>query len=99
MFKHDLSFINTKAFVNLKGSGGNICEVFEVLDDDRRAIFRDTVFGYFIDVPRLQGDALLFHKMFHHQIRSDPVLSPDRIKRLYFRVGNTKMVYGPKEFF
>nr|KAJ0218857.1 hypothetical protein LSAT_V11C300126060 [Lactuca sativa] len=92
------SLMNTKAFANLKGSGGNIWEVFEVLDDARRAIFRDTVFGYFIDVPRLQGDALLFHKMFLHQIRPDPVLSPDGIKRLYFRVGNTKMVYGPEEF-
>nr|KAJ0202660.1 hypothetical protein LSAT_V11C500251540 [Lactuca sativa] len=87
-----------KAFVNLKGSGGNIWEVFEVLDDARRAIFRDTVFGYLIDVPHLQGDALLFHKMFLHQIRPDPVLSPDGIKRLYFRVGNTKMVYKPEEF-
>nr|KAJ0202919.1 hypothetical protein LSAT_V11C500243220 [Lactuca sativa] len=87
-----------KAIVNLKGSDGNIWEVFEVLDDVRRAIFRDTVFGYFMDVPRLQGDALLFHKMFLHQIRPDPVLSPDGIKRLYFRVGNTKMVYGPEEF-
>nr|KAJ0189985.1 hypothetical protein LSAT_V11C800417690 [Lactuca sativa] len=96
--RHDFSFINMKAIVNLKGSGGNIWEVFEVLDDVRRAIFRDTVFGYFIDVPRLQGDALLFHKMFLHQIRSDPVLSPDGIKRLYFRVGNTKMISGPKEF-
>nr|KAJ0187480.1 hypothetical protein LSAT_V11C900497010 [Lactuca sativa] len=86
-----------KAFANLKGSGGNIWEVFEVLDDARHAIFRDTVFGYFIDVPRLQGDALLFHKMFLHQIRPDPILSPDGIKRLYFRVGNTKMVYGPEE--
>nr|KAJ0202202.1 hypothetical protein LSAT_V11C600321410 [Lactuca sativa] len=95
---HDFSFINTKAFANLKGLGGNIWEVFEVLDDARRAIFRDTVFGCFIDVPRLQGDALLFHKMFLHQIRPDPVLSPDGIKRLYFRVGNTKMVYGPEEF-
>ncbi|KAL7614258.1 hypothetical protein Lser_V15G09125 [Lactuca serriola] len=95
---HDFSLMNTKAFANLKGSGGNIWEVFEVLDDVRRAIFRDTVFGYFIDVPRLQGDALLFHKMFIHQIRPNPVLSPDGIKRLYFRVGNTKMVYGPEEF-
>ncbi|KAL7594372.1 hypothetical protein Lser_V15G27863 [Lactuca serriola] len=95
---HDFSLMNTKAFANLKGSSGNIWEVFEVLDDARRAIFRDTVFGYFIDVPRLQGDALLFHKMFLHQIRPDPVLSPDGIKRLYFRVGNTKMVYGPEEF-
>nr|KAJ0189887.1 hypothetical protein LSAT_V11C800445100 [Lactuca sativa] len=95
---HDFSLMNTKAFANLKGSGGNIWEVFEVLDDARRAIFRNTVFGYFIDVPRLQGDALLFHKMFLHQIRPDPVLSPDGIKRLYFRVGNTKMVYGPEEF-
>nr|KAJ0192111.1 hypothetical protein LSAT_V11C800402280 [Lactuca sativa] len=59
---HDLSFINTKAFANLKGSGGNIWEVFEVLDDARRAIFRDTVFGYFIDVPRLQGDDYCFIK-------------------------------------
>nr|KAJ0215277.1 hypothetical protein LSAT_V11C300148050 [Lactuca sativa] len=90
--------MNTKAFADLKGSGGNIWEVFEVLDDVRHAIFRDTVFGYFIDVPRLQGDALLFHKMFLHQIRPDPVLSLDGIKRLYFRVGNTKMVYGPEEF-
>nr|KAJ0213533.1 hypothetical protein LSAT_V11C400169660 [Lactuca sativa] len=39
---HDFSFINMKAFANLKGSGSNICEVFEVLDDARRAIFRDT---------------------------------------------------------
>nr|KAJ0213842.1 hypothetical protein LSAT_V11C400162540 [Lactuca sativa] len=52
----------------------------------------------FLDVPRLQGDGLLFHKMFLHQIRSDAVLSPDGIKRLYFRVGDTKMVYGPEEF-
>nr|KAJ0218406.1 hypothetical protein LSAT_V11C300147910 [Lactuca sativa] len=95
---HDFSLMNTKVFANLKGSGGNIWEVFEVLDDVRRAIFRNTVFGYFIDVPRLQGDALLFHKMFLHQIRPNPVLSPDGIKRLYFRVGNTKMVYGPEEF-
>ncbi|XP_052625101.1 uncharacterized protein LOC111877634 [Lactuca sativa] len=95
---HHFSLMNTKTFVNLKGSGGNIWEVFEVLDDARRAIFRNTIFGYFIDVPRLQGNALLFHKMFFHQIRPDPVLSPDGIKRLYFRVGNTKMVYGPEEF-
>ncbi|KAL7594647.1 hypothetical protein Lser_V15G29007 [Lactuca serriola] len=94
----NMFFINMKAFANLKGSGGNIWEVFKVLDDARRAIFRDTVFGYFIVVPLLQGDALLFHKMFLHQIRPDPILSPDGIKRLYFRVGNTKMVYGPEEF-
>nr|KAJ0186415.1 hypothetical protein LSAT_V11C900463610 [Lactuca sativa] len=39
---HEFSLMNTKAFANLKGSGGNIWEVFEVLDDARRAIFRDT---------------------------------------------------------
>nr|KAJ0204711.1 hypothetical protein LSAT_V11C500278910 [Lactuca sativa] len=39
---HDFSFINMKAFANLKGSGGNIWEVFVVLDDARRVIFRDT---------------------------------------------------------
>nr|KAJ0225870.1 hypothetical protein LSAT_V11C100042880 [Lactuca sativa] len=72
--------------------------IFEVLDGVRRDIFRDTVFGYLLDVPRLQGDRLLFHKMFLHQIRPDPVLSPDGIKRLHFRVGNTKMVYWPEEF-
>nr|KAJ0216392.1 hypothetical protein LSAT_V11C300144120 [Lactuca sativa] len=85
---HDFSFINMKAIVNLKGSGDGV----------RRAIFRDTVFGYSMDVPRLQGDRLLFHKIFLHQIRPDSVLSPDGIKRLYFRVGNTKMVYRPEEF-
>nr|KAJ0195764.1 hypothetical protein LSAT_V11C700363650 [Lactuca sativa] len=44
-------------------------------------------------------DGLLFHNMSLHQIRSDVVLSPDEIKPLYFRVGDTKMVYGPEEFF
>nr|KAJ0197221.1 hypothetical protein LSAT_V11C700346700 [Lactuca sativa] len=39
---HHFSLMNTKAFANLKGSDGNIWEVFEVLDDARRAIFRDT---------------------------------------------------------
>nr|KAJ0216027.1 hypothetical protein LSAT_V11C300144170 [Lactuca sativa] len=95
---HDFSYFNVKAIVNLKGSGCNIWEVFEVLNGVRRDIFRDTVYGYLLDVPRLQGDGLLFHKMFLHQIQSDHVLSPDGIKRLYFRVGNTKMVYGPEEF-
>nr|KAJ0201887.1 hypothetical protein LSAT_V11C600324480 [Lactuca sativa] len=46
----------------------------------------------------LQGDGLLFHKMFLHQIQPDAVLSPEGIKRLYFRVGETKLVYGPEEF-
>lgn len=64
----------------------------------RRDIFRDTVFDYLLDVPRLQGDELLFHKIFLYQIRPDAVLSPDGIKRLYFRVGDTKMVYGSEEF-
>nr|KAJ0214426.1 hypothetical protein LSAT_V11C400210130 [Lactuca sativa] len=64
----------------------------------QRDIFRDIVFGYLLDVPRLQGDELLFHKMFLHQIQLDPVLSPDGIKRLYFRVCDTKMVYGQEEF-
>nr|KAJ0213468.1 hypothetical protein LSAT_V11C400204660 [Lactuca sativa] len=82
--QHDFSYFNVKAIVNLK-------------DGVRRDIFRDTVFGYLLDVPRLQWDGLLFHKIFLHQIRSDPVLSPDGIKRLYFRVGNTKMVYGPED--
>nr|KAJ0190201.1 hypothetical protein LSAT_V11C800424510 [Lactuca sativa] len=95
---HDFSYFNVKAIVNLKGSGCNIWDVFEVLDGVRHDIFKDTVFGYLLDVPRLQGDGLLFHKMFLHQIRPDLVLSPDGIKRLYFRVGNTKMVYGPEEF-
>nr|KAJ0207526.1 hypothetical protein LSAT_V11C500263170 [Lactuca sativa] len=81
--QHDFSYFNVKAIVNLKGS---------------RDIFRDTIFGYLLDVTRLQGDVLLFHKMFLHQIRPDPILSPDGIKRLYFRVGNTKMVYGLEEF-
>nr|KAJ0199258.1 hypothetical protein LSAT_V11C600304770 [Lactuca sativa]KAJ0201377.1 hypothetical protein LSAT_V11C600304820 [Lactuca sativa] len=85
---HHFSLMNTKAFANLKGSGGNIWEVFEVLDDARRAIFRDTFFGYFIDIPRLQGDALLFHKMFLHQIRPDPVLSPDGIKHKWNKIHN-----------
>nr|KAJ0225344.1 hypothetical protein LSAT_V11C100042540 [Lactuca sativa] len=43
---HHFSIMNTKVFANLKGSGGNIWEVFEVLDDVRRAIFRDTDFTY-----------------------------------------------------
>nr|KAJ0199831.1 hypothetical protein LSAT_V11C600325140 [Lactuca sativa] len=93
---HDFSLMNTKAFANLKGSGGNIWEVFEVLDDARRAIFRNTVFGYFIDVPRLQGDALLFHKMFLHQIRPDPVLSPDGIKRFLGKEVNDRV---PQDWF
>nr|KAJ0215809.1 hypothetical protein LSAT_V11C300143030 [Lactuca sativa] len=93
---HDFSLMNTKAFANLKGSGGNIWEVFEVLDDVRRAIFRNTVFGYFIDVPRLQGDALLFHKMFLHQIRPDLVLSPDEIKRFLGKEINDRV---PQDWF
>nr|KAJ0191843.1 hypothetical protein LSAT_V11C800447440 [Lactuca sativa] len=63
-----------------------------------RDIFRQTVFGYLLDVPHLKGDGLLFHKMFLHQIRPDDVFSPDGIKQLYFRVGDTKMVYGLEEF-
>nr|KAJ0192975.1 hypothetical protein LSAT_V11C800449830 [Lactuca sativa] len=94
--QHDYNNFNVKAIV--KGSGWNIWEVFDVLDGARREIIRDTVFGYLLDVPRLQLDGLLFHKMFLHQIRSDAVLSPDGIKRLYFRVGDMKMVYGPEEF-
>nr|KAJ0197811.1 hypothetical protein LSAT_V11C700362120 [Lactuca sativa] len=43
---HNFSLMNMKAFANLKGSSGNIWEVFEVLDDVRRAIFRDTDFTY-----------------------------------------------------
>nr|KAJ0194425.1 hypothetical protein LSAT_V11C800418060 [Lactuca sativa] len=82
--QHDYNNFNVKAIVNLKGSGRNI--------------FKDTVFGYSLDVHRLQGDRLLFYKMFLHQIRPDAALSLDGIKRLYFRVGDTKMIYGPKEF-
>nr|KAJ0199627.1 hypothetical protein LSAT_V11C600321070 [Lactuca sativa] len=82
--QHDSNNFNVKATVNLKGS--------------RRDIFRQTVFGYLLDVPCLLGDGLLFHKMFLHQIRSGAVLSLDGIKQLYFRVGDTKMVYDPKEF-
>ena len=96
--QHDYNNFNVKAIVNLKRSGCNIWEVFEVLDGVRRDIFRDTVFGYLLDVPRLQGGGLLFHKKFFHQIRPDAVLSPDGIKPLYFRVGDTKMVYGSEEF-
>nr|KAJ0207172.1 hypothetical protein LSAT_V11C500259060 [Lactuca sativa] len=96
--EHDYNNFNVKAIVNLKESECNIWEVFDVLDGARRDIFRDTVFCFLLDVPRLQGDILLFHKMFHHQIRPDVVLSPDGIKQLYFRVGDTKMVYGPEEF-
>nr|KAJ0223571.1 hypothetical protein LSAT_V11C200064120 [Lactuca sativa] len=96
--QHDSNNFNVKAFVNLKGSVCNIWKVFDVLDGVRRDIFIQTVFGYLLDVPRLQGDGLLFHKMFLHQIRSDAVLSPDGIKRLNFRVGDMKMVYDPKEF-
>nr|KAJ0194658.1 hypothetical protein LSAT_V11C700385420 [Lactuca sativa] len=66
---HDFNNFNMKTIVNLKGLG--------------RDIFKDTVFGYLLDVPRLQGDGLLFHKMFLHQIRPDAVLSPDEIKRQY----------------
>ena len=60
--------------------------------------FRQTVFGYLLDVPHLQGDELMFHKMFLHQLWSDAIVSPDGIKRLYFRVWDAKMVYGPEEF-
>nr|KAJ0205931.1 hypothetical protein LSAT_V11C500242790 [Lactuca sativa] len=70
--QHDFSYFNVKTIVNLKGSDCNIWKVFEVLDCVRCDIFRDTVFGYLLDVPRLQEDGLLFHKMFIHQIRSDP---------------------------
>nr|KAJ0202192.1 hypothetical protein LSAT_V11C600298970 [Lactuca sativa] len=51
----------------------NIWEVFDVLDGARRDIFRDMVFCFLLDVPRLQGDKLLFHKMFLHQIRPDAI--------------------------
>nr|KAJ0193358.1 hypothetical protein LSAT_V11C800433210 [Lactuca sativa] len=89
--QHDYNNLNVKAIVNLKGSECNIWEVFEVLDGARRNIFRKTIFGYLLDVPHLQEDRLLFHKMFFHQIRSDAVLSPNGIKWLYFRVEDMKM--------
>nr|KAJ0207278.1 hypothetical protein LSAT_V11C500247110 [Lactuca sativa] len=57
------------------------------------------MFGYLLDVPQLQGDWLLFHKMFLYQLRPDAIVSPDSIKRLYFKLGDTKLVYGPEEFF
>nr|KAJ0212612.1 hypothetical protein LSAT_V11C400208520 [Lactuca sativa] len=88
---HDFNNFNVKATVNLKGSGCNIWKVFEVLYDVSRDIFKDTVFGYLLDVPRIQGDGLLFHKMYLHQIRPDVVLSPDGIN------GDTKLVYGPED--
>nr|KAJ0219349.1 hypothetical protein LSAT_V11C300133980 [Lactuca sativa] len=88
---HDYNNFNVKGIVNLKRSGCNIWEVFEVLDGVRRDIFKDIVFGYLLDIPRLQGDGLLFYKMFLHQIRTNVVLSPDGIKWLYFRVCDTKM--------
>nr|KAJ0187042.1 hypothetical protein LSAT_V11C900500380 [Lactuca sativa] len=94
---HDYKILNVKAIVNLKGSGCNIWEVLEMLHGARRDSFRQSVFGYLVDVPHLQGDKLLFHKMFLHQIRSYVVLSQDDIKRLYFRVGDTKMINDPKE--
>nr|KAJ0224630.1 hypothetical protein LSAT_V11C100044090 [Lactuca sativa] len=90
--QHDSNNFNVKAIVNLKRSECNIEEVFDVLDGVRRDLFRQTIFGYLLDVPRLQGDELLFHKMFLHQIWSDDVLSLDGIKRLYFRVVSEKMV-------
>ncbi|KAL7598019.1 hypothetical protein Lser_V15G26526 [Lactuca serriola] len=95
---HDLNNVNVKAIVHLKGSGCNIWEVFQVLEGVRRDLFRATIFGYLLDVDRLQEGGLLFHKMFLYQIRPDAVVSPDGVKRLYFRVGDTKMVYGPEEF-
>nr|KAJ0189022.1 hypothetical protein LSAT_V11C800403230 [Lactuca sativa] len=64
----------------------------------RRDIFRQIVFGYLLDAPRLQGDGLLFHKMFLHQIRSDVVFSPYEVKQLYFIISDTKIVYDPEEF-
>nr|KAJ0222219.1 hypothetical protein LSAT_V11C200092620 [Lactuca sativa] len=90
--------LNVKVVVNLKGSGCNIWEVLEVLHGARRESFRQNVFGYLLDVPRLQRDVLIFHKMFLHQLRLDVVVSLDGIKRLYLRLGDTKMVYGPEEF-
>nr|KAJ0206937.1 hypothetical protein LSAT_V11C500262850 [Lactuca sativa] len=96
--QHDPNNVNVKVIVNLKGSGCNIWEVFQVLEDVRRHLFRATVFGYLLDGDRLQGDELLFHKMFLYQIRPDAVVSSDGVKQLYFRVGDTKMVYGPEEF-
>nr|KAJ0215112.1 hypothetical protein LSAT_V11C300123180 [Lactuca sativa] len=89
--QHDSNNFNVKAIVNLKGSG---CNIWEIVSDV--IFFRQTIFGYLLDVP--QGDRLLFQKMFLHQMRSDAILSPDGIKRLYFRVGDTKMVYVPEEF-
>nr|KAJ0211766.1 hypothetical protein LSAT_V11C400192830 [Lactuca sativa] len=44
--QHDFSYFNVKAIVNLKGSGYNIWEVFEVLDGVRHDIFRDTIWIY-----------------------------------------------------
>lgn len=56
------------------------------------------MFGYLLDVPQLQEDGLLFHTIFLHQILPDAIVSPNDIKWLYFKVGDTKMVYGPEEF-
>ena len=90
--------VNVKAVVNLKGSGCNIWETFEILKGVRREMFRNTVFGHLLDVPQLQGDGLLFHKTFLHQIQPDAVVSPDGIKRLYFKIKDTELVYGPEEY-
>ena len=84
--------------VNLKGPGCNIWETFEQLNAPRCEEFRRTILVFLLDVPSLQGDELLFHKMFLHQIRQDTILSLDDIKRMYFKMGDTKMVYGPEEF-
>nr|KAJ0220538.1 hypothetical protein LSAT_V11C200071330 [Lactuca sativa] len=96
LFQHNHK--NVKVVVKLKGSGCNIWETFEQLNVARREAFRRTVFGFLLDVHSLQGDRLLFHKMFLHQIHADTVLSLDDIQRSYFKVGDTQMVYGCEEF-
>nr|KAJ0185718.1 hypothetical protein LSAT_V11C900486630 [Lactuca sativa] len=73
--QNDYKIFNVKVIVNLKGSWCNIWEVLEVLYGAQRDSFRQTVFGYLLDVPHLQGDGLLFHKNFLHQIRPNTVLS------------------------
>ena len=58
-------------------------------------MFRNTFFGRWLDIPNIDGDPLLLHYVFFHEVVTD---SRSKVEEMVFKIGLTSYLSERKNF-
>lgn len=91
--QHNYSF---PGYIDSKATGRCIYGTINRLEGDRAFIFNNTAFGYWRNVPKIDGDPALVHGIMLKEVRPDAKLLSQQ--KMRFRIGKHELTFGPEEF-